>query len=109
MPAKKHDLTNEGTVTFWAQSNRPGGRTDPMPPNFPPFSSGGITVKSAKNPDLTLSAEIVGPHGRSYSFNSVAIPRCDDKGLHVGITWNMKTVRLYLNGKEAQSIDVVVH
>ena len=61
-------------------------------------------VTAVKNSNRTLLVDIAGPYGRSYSFIS-AIPRCDARGLHVGIAWNVQTIRLYLNGTVAQSID----
>jgi hypothetical protein len=102
------DLTTEGAIQFWAVPDRTDAFTDPLPYHFPSLSSGNIAVTVVKNPDLTLLVDIAGPHWRSYSFNS-AIPQCDARGLHVTITWDTKTVRLYLNGREAQSIEVKVH
>ena len=96
------DLANEGTVTFFLEHKNVDWTTDRDGYNFPDVQHGPISVSARKHPDRTVSIEISGPFGNNYDFRE-PIPECDERGLHVAITWGKNEVKLYLNGKPVKT------
>ena len=60
-------------------------------------------LKAMKHPDKTVELILDGLRGQPLSLRQ-PIPKCDARGLHVGITWSKSEVVLYLNGKVRQTV-----
>ena len=96
------DISKEGSIATLLRHEHPDWATNRAVYNFPEIVSDGITFKATKNYDRTVIISIDGPFGNSYDFKA-PIPPCDERGLHVGITWANGEVVLYLNGTRVKS------
>ena len=96
------DPSMEGSIATFLRHENPNWPTNRAVYHFPEITSGAVTFHATKNYDRTVTIFIVGPFGNSYDFK-VPIPPCDEKGLHVTITWGKDGVILYLNGKRVKA------
>ncbi len=98
----REDPTQEGTIaatvshphTDWP-INKTNYRFD-LPSRAPIF------WRAAKTADRTLSVWVVGPFLGDYNFQ-VSMPPCPDGQLQIGLSWAKGEVKLYLDGKLAQT------
>jgi len=96
--------TNEGTIVFRLQHQHKGWSTNSSGYNFDIARGEDISVATTKHPDKTLEIKITGPYDKTFTFRN-PIPVCDERGLHVAITWKEGTVKLYLNGQLVETND----
>jgi hypothetical protein len=96
-------VSDEGTIRFWLQDRHPDWATDARGYNFGTKHPKGLVLKAMKHPDKTVELILDGLRGQTISLRQ-PIPKCDARGLHVGITWSKAEVVLYLNGKVRQTL-----
>jgi hypothetical protein len=94
---------DEGTLRFWLQDQHPHWASDERGYNFGTKHPQGLVVEALKHPDKTVEIILGGLGGGPLRLRE-PIPRCDVRGLHVGITWSKAEVVLYLNGKACQTL-----
>ena len=93
---------NEGTLMFWLKHEHKDWSTNSEGYDFGSIEKPGISAKAVKHPDKTIELNFSGPFGQ-LSFRP-PVPKCDERGLQVAITWKGPEVKLYLNG---QLVDTV--
>jgi len=98
-------LQDEGTVAFFLEHPDADWPTNTDTYNFPTFSRQGITVMAVKRADKTLKLGVAGPLGQSFHYEG-AVPRIDEKGLHVEISWSQLQITIYLAGKLVEKFSV---
>ena len=98
-----NDHSTEGSIATFLRHENPNWPTNRAVYHFPEITSGGITFNAMKNYDRTVTIFIDGPFGNPYEFKE-PIPPCDERGLHVAVTWSNNEVILYLNGKRVKSM-----
>jgi hypothetical protein len=54
------DLRDEGTIEFWGKGPQADWATNARGYNFPTIENHGVTMKSSKNPDMTVSVSLIG-------------------------------------------------
>ena len=91
-------LKQEGSMDFWLKHPHRDWATNDNGYRFGPFSYEGITCSAIKHPNRTIEISVRGPFDRRFTFR-YPMPQCDERGLHVAITWKDDQVKLYLNGK----------
>lgn len=91
-------LKNEGSMVFGLNHENKDWSTNSSGYNFGSFQHEEISAKVTKHPDKTIEIELIGPFDKNFVFRR-PIPPCDDRGLHVAITWKDDMVQLYLNGE----------
>ena len=96
------DLSKKGSIATLLQHDHPNWPTNRAVYHFPEITLEGITFNATKNYDSTVTIFIDGPFGKSYDFKE-PIPPCDERGLHVVVTWGKNEVILYLNGKRVKA------
>jgi hypothetical protein len=97
------NVTAEGTIRFWLHDRHPDWTTDERDYNFGTKHPQGLVVTALKHSDKTVEILLVGLDGRPFSLRE-RIPQCEERGLHVGITWTKSEVVLRLNGKARQTL-----
>lgn len=95
-------MQDEGTITSWLRHQHDDWFSNANSYRFPPVTGEGVTVECVKHPDKTVEVTVAGTLGRDFKFRQV-VPPCDDRGLHVAVTWKRPDVNLYLNGKLVES------
>jgi hypothetical protein len=91
-------VADEGTIRFWLQRREPHWTSDVSTYDFGTKHPQGVAVKVLKHADRTIEVILDGLDGGPFSLRE-AIPRCDIRGLHVGLAWSKAEVVLRLNGK----------
>jgi hypothetical protein len=98
------DLTKEeGSIEFWLHHSHVDWSTNNNTYKFPNFSYGPISGSALKNADGTITVTLSGPFDSEYMFCE-QIPSCDERGLHVVLTWCEGKVILYLNATAVREI-----
>ena len=97
------NILKEGSIVFGLNHLHNNWTTNKNGYNFGTIKKSGITIEAIKDPDRNFRLKIHGPFGQQFSF-SEPIPKCGENGLSVGITWKDSKLKLYLNGKLADSV-----
>jgi hypothetical protein len=101
--ARFMNILKEGSIVFGLNHPHSDWTTNKNSYNFGTIEKSGITIKAIKDPDRTFRLKISGPFGQQFSL-SEPIPKCDENGLSVAITWKDFELKLYLNGKLTDSV-----
>jgi hypothetical protein len=96
-------IKETGSITFWAKHEHPDWASNSNGYDFGSFTGEGITVKMTKHPNRSVTFDIDGPFAKSFHLES-AMPDCGPKGLFVAITWENKSLNLYLNGQLVETV-----
>jgi hypothetical protein len=96
------NIPNEGTFMFWLKHEHKYWTTNTEGYDFGSIKKLGLSANAVKHPDKTIELKFSGPFGQ-LNFRR-PIPKCDERGLQVAITWKDSEVLLYLNG---QLVDTV--
>lgn len=91
-------IEQEGSLAFRLRHADRDWATNDKEYRFPTFKVEGITAWAHKKPDRTIEFHVLGPFGRELVFDG-RVPRVNEQGLHVVITWSAREVRLYLDAK----------
>jgi hypothetical protein len=104
------DLLSEGTIAFFVKHKHADWTSNADRYRFPDVRRDPIAVSAVKQPDGTIEITISGPFGGRYAF-AAPIPPCDERGLHINLTWVDRRVMLSLNGAdiETQRAAISVH
>lgn len=91
---------NEGSIVFQVRHHHKDWATNSSCYNFrtTKLKLEGISVKTTKHPDKTVEIKLIRLSGKTFTFRN-PVPACDERGLHVAITWKEDKVKLYLNGQ----------
>ena len=93
---------NEGTLAFLLKHEHRDWTTNSNGYDFGSFEKPGLSANAVKHPDKTIELKFYGPFGQ-LRFRR-PIPRCDERGLQVVITWRDSEVKLYLNGELVDTV-----
>jgi hypothetical protein len=96
-------VADKGTIRFWLQRRHPNWTGDQRNHDFGTKHPQGLLLQAVKHADGTIEIVLDGLDSRPLRLRE-PIPRCDVRGLHVGITWTPTEVVLYLNGKPRQTL-----
>ena len=99
---KKMNNQNERTLVFWLKHEHRDWTINSNGYNFGLFEKPGISANAVKHLDRTIELKFSGPFGQLHFRRP--IPRCDERGLQVVITWRDSEVKLYLNGKLVDTV-----
>ncbi len=99
------DISEQGTVAFWAQHEQKDWPTNNSGYNFGPYLLESITVMVKKHPDLSLEVGITGPFNQVFNLKG-SIPKVEPKGVHIMVTWKRPVVTLYVGGAKVDSATV---
>jgi len=102
------DLTQEGTIAGWLQSEVEGWARDNKRHAFAPIEYSGIRLEIVKRTDRQLAVTVTGPFGRSFDFLA-RCPKPNEQGVHVAVTWGNSTVTLYVAGKRVADQKAKLH
>lgn len=95
-------LKNEGSIVFELKHEHKDWSTNSSSYNFRGIEQGDISAEAKKHSDKTIEIKLTGPFDKTFVFKN-PIPPCDQRGLHVAMTWKDEKVELYLNGKPEDS------
>ncbi len=90
-----------GSITFTLGHSHDNWLTNNSSYIFKPISTEGIFVQSFKDPDGTFRISINGPLGHSLTIRH-DISKFSTPKLNIALTWENKSIKLYLNGKLAK-------
>ncbi len=96
-------VSDKGTIRFWLQDRHPRWASDECGYDFGTKRTQGLVVTALKHPDKTVEIILDGLDGLPSRLRE-AIPSCDVRGLHVGITWSKTEIVLYLNGTARKTL-----
>lgn len=89
--------TDEGSTAFLLNSPDPRWREPGTGSTFPPLEVGRLTFEAAKTPDGFLELRVIGLSVPDFTCRW-SLPKIDDNGLMIAVTWKRPEIRIYLNG-----------
>ena len=95
-------LKDIGSMVFELSHEHKDWPTNSSGYNFDIVQLQEISAKATKHSDKTVEIKLTGPFDKTFVFRR-PIPPCDQRGLHVAMTWADNKVQLYLNGKPEDS------
>lgn len=95
-----------GTIETWVNPPlHPSWATNSDEYRFPPLRREGIEALVTKHPDRTIEIEVNGPLGGQYQIRE-PIPKCDERGLFIVVTWGNMEVTFFLNGAPVKTFTI---
>ena len=100
-------LRDEGTMNFWLSHKHKDWATNSSGYNFGTVKHEDILAEAVKHSDKTVEIKLIRPFYEVTTFRQ-HIPKCDQRGLMVSMSWKAHEVKLYLNGQlvETKSTEV---
>lgn len=99
------DVKKEGSIVFTLKQEQKDWITNNKSYRFKPLSQQGIFIQVVKDSNKTLRLTANGPLGHYLTFRH-NVSDISTTDLHVALTWKDSVVKLYLNSKSVQELQV---